>query len=1443
MVDRLGQQLGNYRLVTLLGEGGYAQVYLGQHVRLELQAAIKVLHTHLTDQEAEHFQQEAQTIAKLTHPSIVRIFDFDVQEGVPFLVMDYAPHGSLRRRYPKGTVLPLPQIVSYVKQVAAALQYAHEHKFIHRDVKPENMLLGRQQEVLLSDFGLAALAHSSASLSAQAAVGTLPYMAPEQLEGHPRAASDEYALGVVVYEWLCGSRPFEGSMSEVMVQHLRLAPPPLRERVPTISAEMEQVVLRALAKDPKERFASVQAFAAALEQASQLVSSQAVLLPREQATPGPAAAPDYATVAVAPSQAGELTQVDEAADQLAVPTPMAVSPATDVGELERRLVTVLFCDLAGFTPLSEQLDPEDVHDIQALYFGRMSQEIRRFGGSIEKYAGDAVLALFGVPVAHEDDAERAVRCGLSMQAAIKEFVAEVDNHWGVELALRVGVNTGEVVSGTWDIGGRKDYAVSGDAVNTAARLQAVAEPGEVLIGEETMWLARKAIRFGERREVTLKGKAGVVPVYSALEGRQRPGGWGESGQHLPLVGRTNELTLLSSIWAKVVQELHPHLVTVLGEAGIGKSRLVVAFESGLVNQARILHGRCLPYGEVRGYWALAEVVKEAAGITVADDMETASGKLGEMVAGVIRQTEAAWDPREITQHLTLLSGLNVGSDQPAALADQRSLQVSVCRFLEALARSQSLCLLFEDLHWADEALLELIEFIAARVREVPLLLLTQARPELLEKRPAWGRGLRNCTSLALEPLDERHGRDLALLLCQERGLAAGVAEQVVRRAAGNPLFAEELVATIAERGGTTGIPGAIKALIAARLDTLPPQERRAMQLAAVIGKVFWEGGLRALGATGDVTEHLEALEQKDLLRTHLRSQMRGDREYAFKHDLIRDVAYETLSRADRRLLHSRLIGWIEVISGRRAEEYLDLLAHHAFQAGAWEKALEYAQRAGEQAQSLYASRTAVEQFTRALEATGHLALTPPPKLYRARGQAYETLGDFQQAQSDYEQALETARAAHNGAAEWQSELDLGFLWARRDYEQAGAWFRQAVVLAKRLDDPSTQAHSLNRLANWLVNTGHAAEGIRAHTDALALFESQQDRVGMAETRDLLGMAHGLSGDFVNGVLHYGRAIELLRVLGDRKTLISSLVYRATYASPYASEESFTVNWSLADCERDGAEALRLAREIEWTVGEALVELVSGNTLASFGQFGTGLARGQRALRIATKIDHQQWIAGAHAGTAYIYLLMLAPEQALLHTEPGLALTQQLGSAFWIAKLVSYKALAYLLLGQLPQAEATLQAVLPPTQLPRLWPERRLLRAWAELALAQQQPAVALQRCDWLLQTATHVPGVTDGQPIPTLLKCKGEALTALGRLEEAVQLLEEARRGATMQQALPVLWQIERALGQVYRRLKQEEQAQRAFTAARAVITELAQNIDELPLREQFVHRTLGSLP
>jgi len=273
MADHTGQQLGNYRLVRLLGRGGFAEVYLGEHIRLNTQAAIKVRYEQFGQDDAEQFLKEAQTIANLVHPHIVRIFDFDVFDGMPFLVMDYAPNGTLRQRYPKNTRVPLEIIVSHIRQITDGLQYAHDEKFIHRDIKPDNMLLGRRDDILLSDFGLALVAQSTRQQSLQDLGGTAYYMSPEQLRGKPRQASDQYALGVVVYEWLTGERPFNGSFSEVASQHIFEAPPPIHEKLPSISPAVEEVVMTALAKDPHQRFASVRSFANALEQASKVMNS------------------------------------------------------------------------------------------------------------------------------------------------------------------------------------------------------------------------------------------------------------------------------------------------------------------------------------------------------------------------------------------------------------------------------------------------------------------------------------------------------------------------------------------------------------------------------------------------------------------------------------------------------------------------------------------------------------------------------------------------------------------------------------------------------------------------------------------------------------------------------------------------------------------------------------------------------------------------------------------------------------------------------------------------------------------------------------------------------------------------------------------------------------------------------------------------------------------
>jgi len=610
-----------------------------------------------------------------------------------------------------------------------------------------------------------------------------------------------------------------------------------------------------------------------------------------------------------------------------------------------------------------------------------------------------------------------------------------------------------------------------------------------------------------------------------------------------------------------------------------------------------------------------------------------------------------------------------------------------------------------------------------------------------------------------------------------------------------------------------------------------------MQLAAVIGKVFWEGGLRALGAAGNVTDHLEALEQKDLLRNHLHSQIRGDREYAFKHDLIRDVAYETLTRADRRLLHRRLVGWIELISGERVGEYLDLLAHHAFQAGAWEQALAYAQRAGEQAQRLYAPRAAIEQFTRALEATHHLALAPLPALYHARGQAYETLGSFEQARHDYEQALE---AAHDGVAEWQSLLDLGSLWAERDYQHTGAYFRQAIERARKLADPKLLAHSLNRLGNWHTNVEQPLEALRCHEEALAIFQQVQDQHGVAETLDLLGMVGSLSGDPVQSAAYYWQVVELFQEMDNRQGLVSSLATLLLCGDTYFSVTLVTVATSVIEVRRVGERALTLAREIGQRSGEAYTCNCMAHCLGTHGEYAHALELAHDGLRIAEEIEHRQWMTAIHWVLGALYFDLLELPMARQHLEQALRLSQEIGSLYWIYHSSALLASVYIGLKDLTRAESLLTAALASDAPPQTQAQRLIWYARAQLALAQGKPDRVLAIAEQLLASAAHV---SNGQSIPHLAHLRGKALALLNRPAEAETALQAAHTGALTRGLQPLLWRVAIDLGNLYRAQRRDEEAEQAKAFAQELIEALAATIPDPSLRTHFLQQASALLP
>ena len=622
---------------------------------------------------------------------------------------------------------------------------------------------------------------------------------------------------------------------------------------------------------------------------------------------------------------------------------------------ERRIVSVVFVDLVGFTSRSERLDPEDVRAILTPYHGTVRDELESFGGVVEKFVGDAVMAVFGAPTAHGDDPERAVRAAL----AIREAVAALNRAQPeLELRIRGAVNTGEAVVTLSARPALGEAMVAGDVVNTASRLQQHAPVGEIVVGEETYRATRDAIEYEPADAVTAKGKAAPIAAWRAVEAASATGERDLSST--PFVGRGREVDLLAATWERVELERRPHLVTVLGPPGVGKSRLTAEFTDSIAaRDVRVVRGRCLPYRERSAYGAFAMQVKDLAGIYDSDGLDVAVGKLRASVTRLVGPEQA----ETVAGHLAILLGFETHATTP----DRDSLFQSVRVLIEAVARDQGTALVFEDIHWADPVLLDLIELLAAHLHDLPVLLLTLARPELLDVRPAWGGGLLAYHALPVEPLDGTDAAELALHLLGADAKAAEVAEA----AEGNPLFIEQLAAVLSELGPDQSdtLPTNIRGLVAARLDALPFEERDVILDGSIVGRIFWRGALERIARNPDsLGDALAALERRDLIRRDAVSRIEGDHQWSFKHVLIRDVAYDLQPRARRREGHRHVAEFIEE-STPEVGEAGAALARHWRGAGELEHAAQHFVAAAEEAERGWAKEYAVTLYKEALDMT------------------------------------------------------------------------------------------------------------------------------------------------------------------------------------------------------------------------------------------------------------------------------------------------------------------------------------------------------------------------------------------------------------------------------------------------------------------------------------------
>ena len=613
---------------------------------------------------------------------------------------------------------------------------------------------------------------------------------------------------------------------------------------------------------------------------------------------------------------------------------------------ERRIVSIIFVDLVGFTGHAEQLDPEDVRALLAPYHDRVRREIESFGGTVEKFIGDAVMGVFGAPIAHGDDAERAVRAAL----AVRDIASEIGDGG---LQLRVAVNTGEAVVSLGARAALGEALVAGDVVNTAARLQTAAPIDGVIVGSETYLATRNAIRYEPSTPVLAKGKEQPVPAWIALAAADVALGTTDTEG---IVGRDFELGILRALWDRTVACRLPTLVSVTGPAGVGKSALGACFAHlARGSGARVVHGRSLPYRESGSYGALASQLMSLADVFESDAASVAADKLRMRTAELLEGREA--DAAAIAADLAAV----VGESSGRVALDRETLFHSVRDFLEAATRERPTVLVFEDAHWADATLLELVLELACLMRDVPVLILTLARPELFDARPEWGAGAPEFLGMTLGPLGETDARELV----RRRIGDDERAEAVLRTAEGNPLFISQLTASLGELAPGR-LPTNIREIVAARLDALPRAERALLLNAAVVGRSFWLDALQALDdGSADLPRLLEQLERRDLLHREASSIFEGKLQFGFTHALIREVGYDMLSRAERVRRHTLVAEFFERTAGGSSEA-IGALARHWLAAGDNERAVEHLLRAADVADRGWAKLHAVFLYREAL---------------------------------------------------------------------------------------------------------------------------------------------------------------------------------------------------------------------------------------------------------------------------------------------------------------------------------------------------------------------------------------------------------------------------------------------------------------------------------------------
>jgi class 3 adenylate cyclase len=932
----------------------------------------------------------------------------------------------------------------------------------------------------------------------------------------------------------------------------------------------------------------------------------------------------------------------------------------------RKLVTILFCDIVGSTATAERLDPEDVRAFLVPYYAHIRSELERFGGTVEKFIGDAVMAVFGARVAHEDDPERAVRAAL----AIRHWLAEPDR----PQQARIAVATGEAHVTVGAVGTEGEPLAVGDVVNTAARLQAAAPVNGVLVGEQTFRATSHAIQYRESEPVIAKGKSAPIRVWEAIGILAQPG-IDLSRHHSPFIGREHELAALEERVARATSERSPQFVKILGVPGIGKTRLVSELQrklAGLDEPLSWRQGRSLAYGDGVSFWALREMVQAEAGILESDPIPNVEGKLRMAVHRILE------DPAEADRSATYLGALlGLGGEQ-AASADRRGEMFTAWRhFLEALASDRMLVLVFEDLHWADDILLDFVDEFVERVSGVPLLIVATARPDVLKRRPGWAVDEPGELTISLPALSENDTTRLVAALLEGPARPAEAAKGLLDRIGGNPLYAEQFCRVLVEYGQLEELPESLHGIIAARLDALADVEKRLLQDAAVIGKVFWVGALEAMSGISrrDADELLQALVRQEFVRPAHDSSVADDTEYVFGHELLRDVAYDEIPRAGKAERHMRAAEWIDSLG--RPEDHAELLAHHYLAALDYtlasgrdvtdvvDRARQAVHRAGLRAMRLSANERSVEYFTRAIALTGQLPegegrSRMEAELQMQLGVALLALRGLGAAEVEraYTRATELMMASAPAAEQFSVDFGLTL------FHGHSGNFDRSTRLVERLTDLASEGDESMRLqalhARWMnsllrgriddaVAAADAGRGIyRPEAHHATSFRFGNHDPGVCALA-LQALAFALRGESARAVTQMHEAIALSQALGHSATLAQPLTQL-----PWALQINGATEATLLASDR----ALALEEEVAHPQFFGIAHAMRGWALSRMGQDEEGVAELERALADELRASNI-WAAMIGALLAEVHLRHGRPDAARDVLDQMVSLTQSM----------------------------------------------------------------------------------------------------------------------------------------------------------------------------------------